>query len=75
MSEIIINIQGYGKYTIDLSLHDPATDEDPADVWRANLCDIQTGDCDYVFFEMEGDYEIWDIIDEGIQTYRKEILD
>jgi len=75
MSELIVNLSGYGNYSIHLDLHDPAQDDSDADVWVATFCDVTTEDCEMVYFEMAGDYEAWDIIDEAIQTYRMELGD
>lgn len=75
MAEIIVNLQGFGKYRIVLDLHDPSVDGSDADVWLARFCDDESGDCSVVYFEMEGDYEAWDIIDEAIQVYRLSVED
>jgi len=74
MSEIIVNMSGLGKFTMTLDLVDPCTDETNTEVWQANFCDDNNGDCQLVFFEIENDYEAWDIIDAAIQTYRDEKL-
>lgn len=77
MSEIIVNMQGIGKFTMTLDLIDPSNpdDLDQVEVWRATFCDDANDDCDIIFFEMGTDYEAWDLIDEAIQTYRQEISD
>jgi hypothetical protein len=53
MAELIVNIEGYGDYTLSLDLHDPGETE----VWSATFAD---------------DYEVWDLIDVAIETYRDE---
>jgi hypothetical protein len=69
MSELIVNIEGYGDYTLALDLHDPGDTE----VWSATFSERNLGDEWTVFFEMnEGDYEVWDLIDVAIETYRDE---
>lgn len=73
MSEIIVNMSGFGSHSIALELHDPAPDGESVDVWIATFCDLDSGDCEMVYFEAESDCEVWDVIDEAIQTYRKEI--
>jgi hypothetical protein len=73
MSEIKVDLIGYGSHTINLDIHDPATQEWNKDVWKATFCDLSTGDCQLIYFEADEDCEQWDIIDEAIQTYRKEI--
>jgi hypothetical protein len=75
MSEITVSMSGIGDFTMSLDIHDPATIDDPTqtEVWRATFCDPSTGDCDIVYFEMSGDYDTWDILDEAIQTYRLEV--
>ena len=74
MSEIIVNMSGIGKFTMTLDLVDPCTDETNTEVWQAKFCDESTDDCQLVFFEIENDYEAWDLIDLAIQSYRDEIL-
>lgn len=73
MSEILMNLTGLGTYSIKLDLHDPAPEGESVDVWTATFCDVDTQDCEMVYFEMDSDGEVWDIINEAIQTYRKEI--
>jgi hypothetical protein len=73
MSEIIVNMSGLGTHSISLDLYDPAPDGEAIDVWVATFCDTTTNDCEMVYFEMDSDGEVWDIINEAIQTYRKEI--
>lgn len=69
MAEIIVNLEGYGQYTLGLSLHDPGETE----VWSALFTDRESEDEWTVFFEMEeDDYEIWDLIEVAIETYRDE---
>lgn len=69
MSEIIVNLEGYGQYTLTLSLHDPGEIE----VWAATFTDRLSDDEWTVYFEMEeDDYEIWDLIEVAIETYRDE---
>lgn len=67
-------MEGYGNFKIALDLHDGDA-HDEVEVWQAKFCDESTGDCEVVYFEIPTDYEVWDLIDEAIQTYRKEILD
>jgi len=74
MSEIIVNMSGLGKFTMVLDLVDPCTDETNTEVWQAKFCDETSNDCQTVFFEIDNDYEAWDIIDAAIQTYRDEKL-
>jgi hypothetical protein len=74
MSEIIVNMSGLGKFTMTLDLVDPCTDETNTEVWQAKFCDDTNDDCQIVFFEIDNDYEAWDIIDAAIQTYRDEKL-
>jgi hypothetical protein len=73
MSEIIVNMSGLGKFTMTLDLVDPCHDEN-IEVWEARFCDESNQDCQWVFFEIENDYEAWDLIDVAIQTYRDEKL-
>jgi hypothetical protein len=69
MADIIVNLEGYGQYTLSLSLHDPGETE----VWSATFTDRLSEDEWDVYFEMpEDDYEIWDLIDVAIETYRDE---
>jgi hypothetical protein len=75
MSEIIVNMSGLGSYTISLDLFDPAPDGEVVDVWTAKFCDMANKDCEMIYFEMDNDAEVWDIINEAIQTYRKEITE
>lgn len=70
MTDIIVNMSGYGSYKISLDLYDGGEVE----VWQAIFYDEATGDCEIVYFEMADDYEVWDLINEAIQTYRSEIL-
>ncbi len=75
MSDIKVSMSGIGDFTMSLDLHDPAPSDglSQVEVWEATFCDPSTGDCDVVYFEMEPDYDAWDLIDEAIQTYRLEI--
>lgn len=75
MSEIIVNMSGFGSQSISLELHDPAPDGEAVDVWIAKFCDLDSGDCEMVYFECDTDCEVWDVIDEAIQTYRREIVE
>lgn len=69
MSDITVNIQGYGQYSLSLDLHDPGETE----VWGATFTDRLSEDEWTVYFEMETqDYEVWDLIDVAIETYRDE---
>jgi hypothetical protein len=69
MADITVNLEGYGDYTLSLSLHDPGETE----VWAATFTDRNSYDEWTVYFEMlEDDYEVWDLIDVAIQTYRDE---
>jgi len=69
MAEIIVNLEGYGNYTLTLNLHDPGETE----VWSATFADQNSEDEWDVYFEMEDhDYEVWDLIDVAIETYRDE---
>jgi hypothetical protein len=69
MAEIIVNLEGYGQYTLSLSLHDPGDIE----VWAATFTDRKSEDSWTVYFEMqEDDYEVWDLIEVAIETYRDE---
>jgi hypothetical protein len=74
MSEIIVSLSGLGQFTLSLDLVDQPepSDLDQSEVWRATFCDKQSDDCEVVYFEMGEDYEMWDLIDEAIQTYRME---
>jgi hypothetical protein len=50
-------------------LHDPGETE----VWSATFTDRLSEDEWTVYFEMEDtDYEVWDLIDIAIETYRDE---
>lgn len=70
MSEILVSMSGAGTYSLDLSIVQPGDDEEDIEVWRAIFND-QEGDAHWeVYFEMGPDYEIWDLIDEAITTYR-----
>lgn len=70
MSEIIVNMQGYGNFKLTLDLHDPGDTE----VWKAVFTESESDDAQVVYFEMpDTDYEAWDLIDIAIQTYRDEI--
>jgi len=73
MSEILINMSGYGQFRLALDLTDPAQD-DNTEVWRATFCDDSSDDCQVVYFEMGEDYEVWDLVNEAIETYRQEII-
>lgn len=69
MSDITVNLEGYGQYTLTLDLHDPGETE----VWTATFTDRLSEDEWTVYFEMEDtDYEVWDLIDIAIETYRDE---
>jgi hypothetical protein len=69
MAELTVNIEGYGQYRLALSLHDPGD----AEVWLATFTDRLSEDEWTVYFEMpEDDYEVWDLIDVAIETYRDE---
>lgn len=69
MAEITVNLEGYGQYTLSLNLHDPGETE----VWSATFTDRLSEDEWTVYFEMpEDDYEVWDLIDVAIETYRDE---
>ena len=69
MAEITVNLEGYGQYTLSLNLHDPGKTE----VWSATFVDRLSEDEWTVYFEIgEDDYEVWDLIDIAIQTYRDE---
>jgi hypothetical protein len=69
MSDITVNIQGYGQFSLSLDLHDPGETE----VWSATFTDRISEDEWVVYFEMEDhDYEVWDLIDIAIETYRDE---
>jgi hypothetical protein len=73
MSEIIVNMEGTGKFSLVLDIVDPGTEESETEVWKAAFCDETSGDCELVFFEMfNNDYEAWDLIDAAIQTYRQD---
>ena len=73
MSEILVSLSGAGQYTLDLSIVDPAVDDDDIEVWRAIFTD-KDGDAQWeVYFEMSPEYEIWDLIDEAITAYRDSI--
>jgi hypothetical protein len=69
MADITVNLEGYGQYTLTLNLHDPGKIE----VWSGTFTDRLSEDEWTVFFEMdEDDYEVWDLIDVAIETYRDE---
>ena len=69
MAEITVNLEGYGQYSLGLSLHDPGETE----VWSATFTDLKSEDSYTVYFEMrEDDYEVWDLIEVAIETYRDE---
>jgi hypothetical protein len=69
MAEITVNLEGYGSYSISLSLHDPGDTE----VWAATFMDRNSEDSSTVYFEMlQDDYEIWDLIEVAIETYQDE---
>jgi hypothetical protein len=69
MSDITVNLEGYGQYSLTLDLHDPGETE----VWSATFTDRLSEDEWTVYFEMEDtDYEVWDLIDIAIETYRDE---
>jgi hypothetical protein len=70
MSEIIVSMSGNGQYTLDLSITDPGLDDDSVEVWRAVFTEMEHGEKWEVFFEMNPDYEIWDLINEAIVVYR-----
>jgi hypothetical protein len=71
MSDIAVNIQGYGQFSLSLDLHDPGETE----VWSATFVDRLSEDEWTVYFEIEDtDYEVWDLIDIAIETYRDEYL-
>ncbi len=70
MSELSINLQGYGTAKLSLDLIDGGDVE----VWRALFSD-EDGVLWEVYFEMDSDYEVWDIICEAINAYRSEADD
>ena len=74
MSDITVSMSGIGDFTMSLDIHDPAENDNDTEVWRATFCDPSTGDCDIVYFEMDPEYDAWDLIDEAIQTYRLDAL-
>jgi hypothetical protein len=75
MSEILITLDGYGRATLSLDLVD-AAGENEIEVWRG----IFKEDNDApetlweVYFEMDPTigYEVWDLINEAIYTYKME---
>lgn len=72
MADIKVSMSGYGTFNLTLDLVDPAF-EDDTEVWSGKFCDENTQDCELVYFEMEGDYEAWDLIGEAINTYRESV--
>ena len=71
MSEILINLQGYGTAKLALDLMDGCDVE----VWRGVFWDDDDEVLWEVYFEMDADYEVWDLVNEAIHTYRKEADD
>jgi hypothetical protein len=70
MSEIIVSMSGAGQYSLDLSITDPGLADDSVEVWRAVFTETEHGEKWEVYFEMNPDYEIWDLINEAIVVYR-----
>jgi hypothetical protein len=70
MSEIIVSMSGAGQYSLDLSITDPGLADDSVEVWRAVFTEMEHGEKWEVYFEMNPDYEIWDLINEAIVVYR-----
>lgn len=69
-------MSGIGQFNLSLDLIDQPEPNaiEQVEVWRATFCDEASGDCEIVYFEMGTDYEVWDLIDEAIQTYRVDSL-
>ena len=75
MSELIVNMEGAGKFSLALDIVDPGNEESETEVWKAKFCDEISGDCNIVFFEMyTKDYEAWELIDVAIGTYRNDFI-
>lgn len=66
-------MSGFGQYSLELAIVDPGADADTVEVWRARFTDKEDNSSWEVYFEMEGDYEVWDLIDEAISVYRDTI--
>jgi len=73
MSEIVVNMSGAGQYRLDLNIADPGIEDDDIEVWRAIFTDQDGGASWEVYFEMGTDYEIWDLIDMAITSYRESV--
>jgi hypothetical protein len=74
-ARILVNIDGLGTAEMSLELHDPPTPLDPVEVWRAVFTEAEHPNeiIAEIYFEMPGDdYEIWDLVNEALQTYLDE---
>lgn len=75
-AKILVNIDGYGTTEMGLELVDPPTQDDPVEVWKATFSDREHPEevISEVYFEMPNDdYEVWDLVNEALQTYLQEI--
>mgnify|MGYP001126189480 CR=1 FL=1 len=71
MSEITVAMSGVGTYTVNLDIVDPGTGpNDTTEVWKAVFSEKESGERWEVYFEMDPDYEVWDLINEAIVAYR-----
>lgn len=66
-------MSGYGTSKVDLSIVDPGSEEDGVEVWKAIFVDEEDNTPWEVYFEMQGDYEVWDLVNEAILVYRDTI--
>lgn len=71
MSEILVTLEGYGIAKLSLDLIDGGEPEDTVEVWKATFTESEN--VWEVYFEMSADgYELWDLVNEAIFTYRME---
>ena len=74
-ARILVNIDGHGTAEMSLELYDPPTPVDPVEVWRATFTEREHPNdvISEVYFEMPNDdYEVWDLVNEALQTYLNE---
>lgn len=73
MSELIVSVSGMGQYALELSLVDAGAEDETVEVWRGIFIERE-GDSQWeVYFEMGSEYEIWDLVQMAIESYRASI--
>jgi hypothetical protein len=71
MSEILVTLEGYGIAKLSLDLIDGGEPDDNTEVWKATFTESEN--IWEVYFEMNTEgYELWDLVNEAIFTYRME---